>query len=177
MAKKSGITWKTKQKHKKTWGEAVSRVDSHISGLESVEHYFGVKAAQFDSEALTGKSHEYLFWEGKGVNVKLFYLDIASELLFIASHWCEEAETYAKRNHPWQNRTGDAERGLYATIAGMEEDRIVMVLSHSVPYGVYLETAKKFGGILNSKYAIVRPTLQIYAPKLAQDLQGFLNRM
>ena len=170
MAKKSGITWKTYQKHKSIWNSTVAQ----IKRKEAPEHYFRTHAAQFDSTLLTSKSHEYLFWEGKGVNTKLFYLDIAQELLTIADNWCTDAEAYMQTHHKWHNRTYAAEGGLTAEIVGMEEDAIDIRLYHSVPYGVYLETRVfPYAGNLE----IIRPTLQAFAPRLMLDLQGLLDRM
>ena len=174
MAKKSGITWKTKKAHVQKWSEATERINAMLSSKEDPEHYFVRNSNAFDSYSLTSKSHEVLFTSQSGISVKQFYLDIASELLFIASHWCDEAEEYMQSHHKWKNRTGDAERGLFATIAGMEEDKIVMMLYHSVPYGVYLET-RDFP--IAGNLEIIRPTLLIFSPRLTRDLQGFIDRM
>jgi hypothetical protein len=64
----------------------------------------------------------------------------------------------AQANHPWNNITGDAERGLSVDVSG---DGAVasLTLYHTVYYGVYLEL--RWGG----RYAVIMPTLQAqYGP-------------
>lgn len=166
-----GISWKTYRKHENTWNEATSRIDGLLN-KEEPEHYFKARAMEFDPDAFVSK-HRGSYESRGGLDLRKFYLSVAYELLLTASHWCEEAEDFMKAEHTWINRTGDAERGLYATIAGVEDDRLVIYLYHSVYYGVYLETAERFHG----KYAIIAPTMQRFAPKLTRDLQGILNRV
>ena len=52
----------------------------------------------------------------------------------------QEMEQYMKSNHPWQNRTGNAERGLSAKLTSSKAQYVqTITLAHGVPYGVYLE--------------------------------------
>lgn len=166
------VTHKTYRKHASVWKGAASKVDSLIS-KESPEQYFLSNANKFDTWEFLGKNRGKSASRG-GLDLGKFYLSVCLEILSTASHWCEEAESYMKTMHKWQNRTGDAERGLFATIAGMEEDKIIMVLYHQVPYGVYLETRifPKSGDL-----QILRPTLQVFSPKLTMSLQGLLERV
>lgn len=166
-----GVSKKTYRRHQKTWSFTTSAVDSLLK-KEDPEHYFRSRAMEFDPDAFVSK-HRGNYESRGGLDLRKFYLSVAYEMLITASHWCEEAEDFMKAQHPWQNRTGDAERGLYATIAGVEDDRLVIYLYHSVYYGVYLETAERFHG----KYAIINPTMQRFAPKLTRDLQGIMNRV
>lgn len=57
-----------------------------------------------------------------------------------------KAVAFAVSNHPWTNRTGEAERGLsYEVIR--TGDAILITLFHRAPHGIWLETrwAGKWG--------------------------------
>jgi hypothetical protein len=95
----------------------------------------------------------------------------ASELVNAAKEnmqeLAQEIQQYAQENAPWQDRSGDARRGLKALFI----DRGVAFeidLGHSVYYGWYLENYD--GGRL----AIIQPTLQEFAPQMAA-IAGHLN--
>ena len=62
-------------------------------------------------------------------------------------------EDYAKANAPWNDRTGNARRGLKGEFKRLSATEFQVELSHSVHYGVFLEFG--FGG----RYAIIEPTL------------------
>jgi hypothetical protein len=74
-----------------------------------------------------------------------------------------EALDYAKENAPWADRTGDARVGLDTSVE-LEGHVIVWQMYHTVEYGQWLET------IQNGKFAIILPTLEIYAPKVGRGL-------
>jgi hypothetical protein len=60
-------------------------------------------------------------------------------------------EKEMKQDAPWQDRTGNARKGLKGSSA-IDDDNITITVSHSVDYGVYLELAN------DGKYAILKPT-------------------
>jgi len=71
------------------------------------------------------------------------------------------AESYARENAPWTDRTSNARNGLFAT-----HDKVPMVVHrlivyHTMPYGLWLEV--RWSG----RYAIIGPTLFHTAPQLA----------
>lgn len=74
-----------------------------------------------------------------------------------------EALEYAKSNAPWADRTGEARAGLDVDVY-MEGNNIVWEMFHSVDYGLYLETR------WNAKYAIIMPTLEMFAPQIGRGL-------
>lgn len=86
----------------------------------------------------------------------------------IAYEQAEEMEQYAKANAPWQDRTGDARERLHATV---EETGPVgtIVLSHGVPYGIWLEIAN--GG----RYSIIPQTIDVFGPRVMRSLQNMIN--
>lgn len=74
-----------------------------------------------------------------------------------------EALDYAKDNAPWADRTGNAREGLDVDVYE-EGDTIVWEMFHSVDYGLYLETR------WNGRFAIIMPTLELFAPKIGRGL-------
>lgn len=74
-----------------------------------------------------------------------------------------EALDYARANAPWNDITGDARSGLDVDVR-QEGEVIVLEMSHSVDYGLYLETR------WNGKLAIIMPTLEMFAPQIGRGL-------
>lgn len=62
--------------------------------------------------------------------------------LEVAAH---RIKSFAQSNHPWGNRTGDAERLFEVEMVGHQK----MEMGHGVPYGKYLEAMQggRFGVI------------------------------
>lgn len=80
----------------------------------------------------------------------------------------KEMEQWAKDNHPWQNRTGDAERGLQSRVVWSGETEFAIFLGHGkdIHYGVWLEV--RWGG----RFAILLPTLVHFAPQMSSRIMG-----
>lgn len=78
-----------------------------------------------------------------------------------------EMELYAKQNHPWTNRTGNAERGLHADVekSGKGWSQTVR-LSHGADiwYGVYLEHS------MGQRFAIIEPTMRVFNSRVISEL-------
>lgn len=87
-------------------------------------------------------------------------LAIEDEVLDVAI----EALEYAKANAPWEDRTGYAREGLDTNVE-MQDQVIVWDLFHTMDYGLYLETR------WNGRYAIIMPTLEIFAPRVGRGLE------
>lgn len=85
----------------------------------------------------------------------------------LAQQNAQEMEAWAKQNAPWQDRTGNARAGLHATVEGTGGIGTI-VLSHGVPYGLWLEIAN--GG----RYAIIAQAIDVFGAKLMDDLQRML---
>ena len=160
------VSVKTRARHENTWNELTQRLNT-LAGKEEPAAYFQKNAARFDTWTFLGKSRNKT-----GINLKKFYLDMCFELLAKTSEWCEEAAQFMQDTHKWHNRTGNAERGLGAMVAGVDDGKIVVYLYHSVEYGVYLETVTfpKAGYL-----GVIQDTLQVYAPRLTAELQGLLD--
>lgn len=81
-----------------------------------------------------------------------------------------DMEIYAKQNHPWTNRTGNAERGLNTSVSKSSAGWTQSIsLSHGsdIYYGVYLENS------MGRRFAIIEPTVRVFSSRLTNDL-GFI---
>jgi hypothetical protein len=73
-----------------------------------------------------------------------------------------KAETYARTNAPWTDRTGNARAGLFAKHQAIPMVEHRLVVYHTMPYGYWLEV--RWSG----RYAIIGPTVFHTAPELAK---------
>lgn len=81
----------------------------------------------------------------------------------------DEIEVYMKQNHPWQNRTGRAERGLHTTVdevitGGEALVQIGLLHDEGTWYWRHLE----YG--MGRRFAIIEPTQRVFGPKLLNEL-------
>lgn len=75
------------------------------------------------------------------------------------------AVEYAREKAPWEDRTGDARRGLKGVVVHNDRDRVsTLYLGHTVQYGIYLET--RWGG----RFQIIMPTLRTIGPTLQRRI-------
>lgn len=81
-------------------------------------------------------------------------------------------QDYARRNARWTDRTGNARNGLFARyIGGYQGGRHEIRLSHSVPYGIWLEVRWA------SKYAIIVPTITSEGQRIMQGITKLIDKM
>lgn len=94
-----------------------------------------------------------------GLKRLLPQVDAGVDLAF--DHMKDQAETFARTNAPWVDRTGNARNGLFAVHnkTPMVEHRLVIY--HTMPYGLWLEI--RWSG----RYAIIGPTMFHVSPLLA----------
>lgn len=71
------------------------------------------------------------------------------------------AESYARTNAPWTDRTGNARNGLFVDHQSTPMVFHQLVVYHTMPYGLWLEV--RWSG----RYAIIGPTMFNVAPQLA----------
>jgi hypothetical protein len=80
-----------------------------------------------------------------------------------AGYTATHAESYMKDQAPWTDRTGAARNGLGTKVV-VETNKVAIVLYHSVPYGVYLETR------WDGKYAIIESTMAAAGPLFVETI-------
>lgn len=81
-----------------------------------------------------------------------------------------QAQSYARANAPWTDRTGNARAGLDAKHESTPMVEHSLVIFHKMPYGVWLEV--RWSG----RYAIIGPTMFHIAPLLAVAVTEAVNR-
>lgn len=69
------------------------------------------------------------------------------------------AESYAKSNAPWADRTGQAREGLYADVY-VDMGEVVLELGHTAEHGYWLEL------IQDGRFAVIMPTLETVGPEV-----------
>lgn len=85
-----------------------------------------------------------------------------------------DIEVYAKANHPWTNRTGNAERGLHADLeksgSGLSQ---TVQLSHGpdIYYGYYLENS------MGKRFAIIEPTMRVFNSRVISELGSIFDNI
>jgi hypothetical protein len=103
-----------------------------------------------------------VFFEGTlNMGLNEFDVHVAKATLAAAEYIAPQAEAHMKANAPWTDRTGAARNGLHAKVQA-SSTLVGIVLYHSVPYGIYLET--RWSG----RYAIIVPTIQEFAPQFLE---------
>lgn len=88
---------------------------------------------------------------------------IKRAMVAAAEYTSGHAETYMKDNAPWTDRTGAARNGLGTRVV-TTGDKVVIVLYHTVPYGVFLELR------WDGKYAIIEPTMAAVGPLFVETI-------
>lgn len=76
---------------------------------------------------------------------------------------------FAKSNHPWVNRTGEAEAGLNVSVE-VQGDTIWLHLDHRAPHGKWLE--HRWGG----KWGVIPESLRYGSPRVAAIVTSLLRR-
>ena len=88
-----------------------------------------------------------------------------------AEDGAKKMESYAKGNHKWQNRTGEAERTLRGFTQPLPNGYRI-IISHGVWYGVWLELAHA------KKYGIIPDTIRYVGEmEILPRFEQFLEEM
>lgn len=95
-------------------------------------------------------------------------IDAAVDIVF--DSYEAVAETYARGNAPWTDRTGNARAGLFAKHDSEEMVVHRLTVYGSMPYTYWLELRH------SGRYAIIGPTMVHIAPQLAADIAGAIRR-
>lgn len=88
---------------------------------------------------------------------------------YVASN-ATSLEGYMKRNAKWDNHTGDARRRLKGTYQ-KQDDGFLIILSHGVDYGIFLELAHE------KRFAITVPTAKEKGPEIMKEFEGLLDKL
>jgi hypothetical protein len=97
-----------------------------------------------------------------------FAFKSANRMAEIAGEFAEDLLNYARDNAPWDDRTGDARRGLEYEVS-LYNESLEVDLFHTVEYGIWLEV--RWGG----KYAIIIPSVEAMGPKLFDKMNDIFG--
>jgi HK97 gp10 family phage protein len=116
----------------------------------------------------------FKFDRSKFENPKIMERKLQRAIFGVAKYWDGRIEAHMKQKAPWHDRTTNARNGLAAfaaktTTAGS----FVIVLVHTVTYGIYLELGTRF----MKARPIIIPTLNAYGPKVIKTLTKILDRL
>lgn len=93
---------------------------------------------------------------------------VRQSIMLIAQRRAPEIEEWMKKNAKWEDQTGNARQTLHTEVRVMAE-QVVIVLSHGMDYGIFLELAN--GG----RYATIGPALDRFAPLIWGDVNRLLS--
>jgi hypothetical protein len=102
------------------------------------------------------------------LKVLLPKIDAGVSIAFKATE--ARAESFARQNAPWTDRTGNARNGLFAKHDSVPMVEHRLTVYHTMPYGYWLEL--RWSG----RYAIIGPTIINTAPELAQMVTAVVSR-
>lgn len=87
----------------------------------------------------------------------------------LAERYSVEIEGWMKENAPWIDRTGNARQTLYSEVTDIANEAVIIILSHGVEYGVFLELAHA------GSYAVITPALDHFIPRIWRDVRALLR--
>lgn len=93
-----------------------------------------------------------------------------AKIMAVLEYKAPQVEASMKVNAPWTDQTGNARQGLRAE-AFDEGSTMGIVLYHTVPYGIYLETMN------SGTYAIIDPTIETQGPEVMRSLENILGQI
>lgn len=110
-----------------------------------------------------------VFWTGTLNEGLIKFQAVLHERLSATMHYTAASmESYAKTNAPWVDRTGNARNGLKGVPIIVPLKSYGASLSHSVPYGIWLEV--RWAG----RYSIIMPTIRHESVKVIALLKRIM---
>ena len=118
----------------------------------------GLKWTKTPEEAMTELTEAYMS-------------DIERAVTQLLKFYEKQIENHMRTNAPWKDRTGNARQALFAQFKTVVKLLLLIEFGqgHAIDYGVYLEFSNA------GKYAIVNPTLDIFAPRIWADIERMLR--
>ena len=109
--------------------------------------------------------------EGADVIIKnliAYEYKMRAAIYILADTGAKLMESWAKENAPWTDRTSNARQGIKGQ-AYWNSDTIIVTLSHSVNYGIWLELAN------HRNYAILEKSINAEKDTLIQNYKKLLG--
>jgi hypothetical protein len=102
-------------------------------------------------------------------NIRKLYPKLGAYLGAATTFHANKCESYMRTNASWTDQTGNARNGLFARPFS-EKTNFGILLFHTVPYGIWLETR------FNGRYAIIDPTIREMGPDFMDLLNNVIGR-
>lgn len=90
---------------------------------------------------------------------------VEAGLIIYGETAAKDFESYAKKNRPWTDRTGNARRSLRGYVETFLHG-IRICIAHGVYYGIHLELAH------GKKYAILEPTVRLNSNDVIKGIKA-----
>ncbi len=94
---------------------------------------------------------------------------IDAAILRVAQAVAEDVRQYMVANHPWTNRTNEAEDNLRASAHRLAAHVVAIYLVQGAPHGIWLEI--RWGG----RWGIIPDALAYAFPNIMRELRGALG--
>ena len=111
-------------------------------------------------------------WGGSDQQMKrrmnAYGVAVMNSLFQLGQLFAAKMEAHAKREASWTDRTSNARQSLFG-VSTKEGDKVVVILSHGVDYGVFLELAHQ------GNFAIIGPTLQQHYGEIMQAVRAIFR--
>lgn len=116
----------------------------------------------------SAKSNAGLVWIDRSLfkSVPVFAVSLDRVISGVMEYEANEAQNFMRTNASWTDQTANARQGLFARYVGGSGAKHVIVLYHTMPYGIYLEL--KHAG----KYKIIMPATE----QAGRDVMSSLNK-
>lgn len=111
-------------------------------------------------------------WDTDHMQKRIVALPVLLEagLSVVAERVADESQDFARVNAPWEDQTTNARGGLFAKAIN-NPGRHVVVVYHTMPYGVWLELR------WNGKFGIIPETIQHGGLRMMQYADQLLGRL
>lgn len=103
--------------------------------------------------------------------VKQFPLKLERAIVAAIEFHATRAEGDLRRNAPWTDRSSNARGGLFTATEHVPYRAHRIILSHTVPYGIWLEIRH------SGKYAVILPTTQTTGRAVMASLGGLFSKI
>lgn len=99
-------------------------------------------------------------WEGDLTEERIMQVGPSTKRAMVAAanRIAPQSEAWMRSKAPWNDQTGNARNGLRSQVQ-VSTNSVAIILSHSVPYGIWLEV--RWSG----RYAVIGPAIQEWAPR------------
>lgn len=104
-------------------------------------------------------------------NLKEFTPKLKAALFLDGQNIAAEMETWAINNAYWEDQTAHARLFLKSTVKWKNTNTLMVAMSHSVDYGVYLELCNE------GRYAILEKALQEFAPQFIDGWKQIIQEI